>query len=210
MKNLLLLIALLAHCQHVAAFLLVGVPTNGDLSSASKISTIFPQPTTTAFSRALILGAGFGGGDSKSNKKESKIKPKQQWDRYCGDLKKEKPYRVAVKVQSKENEEWLEVGNVKSKDSEYTKAAVARQRALIAEVRRVLGFLRGCQIDMLHCFSVRMINGLSLLLVSMHIGCSHCKYPPRIRSSGHIGIWKTKIGLSLIRLSWRKMLYQMP
>jgi hypothetical protein len=191
MKNLLLLIAILAQHQHVAA-LLVGVPTNGDLSSAWRSSTFFPQPTTTAFSRYLILGAGFGGGDSKSNKKESKIKPKQQWDRYCGDLKKEKPYRVAVKVQGKQSEEWLEVGNVKSKGGEYTKAAVARQRALIAEVRWVLG---GCSIDLFHCFSVGMIHGLSWLLVSMHIGCSHYKYPPRISSSGHIGIWKTKIGL---------------
>jgi hypothetical protein len=142
MKYLLLLVALLGQHHPVAAFV-VGVParTNQDPSFALRISTILLQPTTTAYSRDFILGAGFGGGDpnsGKSNKKESKIKPKQQWDRYCGDLKKEKPYRVAVKVPGKQTEEWLEVGNVKSKGGEYTKAAVARQRALIAEVSRVV------------------------------------------------------------------------
>ena len=80
------------------------------------------------------LHAGFGGGDSsKKKKKEPKIKPKQQWDRYTS-FKKEKPYRVAVKAVGKPSDEWLEVGNVKSKGGEYTDAAVARQRALIADV----------------------------------------------------------------------------
>ena len=81
----------------------------------------------------VVLNPGFGSGGSKK-KKQVKIKPKQQWDRYSGDLKKEKPYRVAVKAEGKDSDEWLEVGNVKSKGGAYTKAAVARQRALIAEV----------------------------------------------------------------------------
>lgn len=84
--------------------------------------------------RQRVLYAGFGGGGGdKKKKKEAKIKPKQQWDRYTGDLKKDKPFRVAVKAEGKANDQWLEVGNVKSKGGEYTKAAVARQRALIAE-----------------------------------------------------------------------------
>jgi hypothetical protein len=141
MKYLLFLTAFLAQRQQVAAFSLSSLNNQHSTSASLRISNTLLQPTTTAYSRCLILGAGFGGGDSKNIKKETKIKPKQQWDRYCGDLKKEKPYRVAVKVQGKESDEWLEVGNVKSKGGEYTKAAVARQRALIAEVRRLLGVL---------------------------------------------------------------------
>lgn len=91
---------------------------------------------STEIARHRVLNAGFGGGSPKK-KKETKIKPKQQWDRYSGDLKKEKPYRVAVKAEGKESDEWLEVGNVKSKENKHTVAAVARQKALIAEVRSV-------------------------------------------------------------------------
>ena len=87
----------------------------------------------------LRAGFGSGGDDPKKKKKEIKLKPKQQWDRYTGDLKKQKPYRVAVKAEGKNSDEWLEVGNVRSKDGAYTKAAVARQRALIAEVRPFRG-----------------------------------------------------------------------
>ncbi|CAB9522139.1 expressed unknown protein [Seminavis robusta] len=98
--------------------------------------TAVSQPEV--FSRQVVLlGAGFGG-DSSKKKKEKKIKPKAQWDRYSGDLKKEKPFRVAVKAEGKKSDEWLEVGNVKSKADEYTMAAVARQRALIAEHARRL------------------------------------------------------------------------
>lgn len=109
------------------------IPQPAGRSQASTTTSIVGQPTT-AFTRQRVLKAGFGGGSPKK-KKEPKIKPKQQWDRYTGDLKKEKPFRVAVKAEGKDNDEWLEVGNVKSKGGEYTKAAVARQRALIAEVR---------------------------------------------------------------------------
>ena len=90
-------------------------------------------PMITRGSR--VWKAGFGGGDPKK-KKEQKLKPKAQWDRYTDALKKETPYRVAVKAVGKGSEDWLEVGNIKSKGGDYTKAAVARQRALIAEVRR--------------------------------------------------------------------------
>lgn len=78
----------------------------------------------------ILFAGGFGGAGEKQTK-DVKLKPKQQWDRYTA-LKKERPVAVAVKVA----DEWLEVGSVKSKDSGMTDIAVARQRALIAEVRR--------------------------------------------------------------------------
>lgn len=156
-----------------------------------------------------MLTAGFGGDDSKK-KKEVKIKPKQQWDRYTELLKKEKPYRVAVKAEGKESDEWLEVGNVKSKDGEYTKAAVARQRALIAEVRlhvillQVILFTMGAKLHKIVCSFV-LCNSPStfrvfLLLSSMHSTRKdyfRCKYLRRIRLSGHTGTETAtmKIGL---------------
>lgn len=85
-----------------------------------------------------LSAGGFGGqSQSESSKKKKgnsdrKLKPKQQWDRYL-DMKNEKRYRVAVKVA--DDDEWLEVGTVKSQDDKYTEFAVARQRALIVEVR---------------------------------------------------------------------------
>jgi len=82
---------------------------------------------------ATALYAGFGGGGGAAkDKKEIKLKPKQQWDRYTA-LKKETSYKVAVKPG--DGDEWLEVGAVKSQGSDKTEIAVARQRALIAEVR---------------------------------------------------------------------------
>jgi hypothetical protein len=91
-----------------------------------------------------LFAGGFGGaGGDKSPKKkgktattkESKLKPKQQWDRYQ-DMKGENKIRVAIRCKEDESEEWLEVGRVKSKENEYSVVAVARQRALIAEVSK--------------------------------------------------------------------------
>ncbi|KAL7570017.1 hypothetical protein ACA910_017061 [Epithemia clementina (nom. ined.)] len=82
----------------------------------------------------LYAFGGFGGTGDKQ-KKEAKLKPKQQWDRFL-DLKKENKIRVAVRVS--EDGEWLEVGNVRSKESKYTEYALAKQRALIAEHARRL------------------------------------------------------------------------
>ena len=101
----------------------------GRISRTQTLDRSVVAPTASV----VVLKAGFGGGDPKK-KKEIKLKPKQQWDRYEKDLKKQKQYRVAVKAEGKDSDEWLEVGNVRSKDGAYTKAAVARQRALIAEV----------------------------------------------------------------------------
>jgi hypothetical protein len=79
----------------------------------------------------MIMMAGFGAAKESTNK-EPRLKPKAQWDRYS-DLKKEPTIRVAVRVM-KEGEEWLEVGRVRSKDNQYTEIAIARQRAIIADV----------------------------------------------------------------------------
>jgi hypothetical protein len=77
--------------------------------------------------------AGFGGNDAP--KRETKLKPKQQWDRYLS-LKKDE--KISVAVRATDTEEWLEVGNVKSKANEFSDIAVARQRALIADHARRL------------------------------------------------------------------------
>lgn len=113
-------------------------------SSSNKGRTSYSPAVTE---RQTVLSAGFGSGDSSKKKKETKIKPKQQWDRYSDLLKKEKPFRVAVKALGKVNDQWLEVGNVKSKGGQYTMAAVARQRALIAEHARRLFPLHVSQKD---------------------------------------------------------------
>lgn len=84
------------------------------------------------------LYAGFGGGggatSSSKNKKgksaETKLKPKQQWDRYV-ELKDEPATAVGVRIEG--TDEWLGVGDVKSRDSKYIPQAVFRQRALIGE-----------------------------------------------------------------------------
>lgn len=78
--------------------------------------------------------AGFGADDKSKKKKETKLKPKHQWDRF-GDLKKEDKIRVAVKVVESDGD-WLEVGFVRSAENAYTDFAVARQRSLIIEVRK--------------------------------------------------------------------------
>ena len=123
------------------------------LQSAVSLGTFKPQHTVS--STRLYAGFGAGGGSSSNNKKKKKkkvvqkLKPKQQWDRYC-DLKTENRVRVAVRLQedasgessdndnnnnNNNNSEWLEVGRVKSKDNAYTELAVMKQKAIIAEVR---------------------------------------------------------------------------
>ena len=61
------------------------------------------------------------------------MKPKAQWDRYT-DMKKAPMIRVAVRKEGDEEEEWLEVGRVRSKGGVSAVMAVARQRAIIADV----------------------------------------------------------------------------
>jgi hypothetical protein len=107
------------------------------------------------FTSSRLFGGGFGGkttstttsasggggssssgkGEDKKKKKEGmvKLKPKQQWDRYLS-FKNEPKIRVAVRLVDDENDEWLEVGRVRTTMDQLTELAVARQRAIIAEV----------------------------------------------------------------------------
>ena len=118
--------------------------------SVGPLTRLAPTSTTmigTAFRSRIFVGeaktsstalcAGFGGGDKKKKKRTIvKLKPKSQWDRFL-DMKGAQRVRVAVRVMNNDDDnDWLEVGNVKSQDNQYTALAVARQRALIAEVRK--------------------------------------------------------------------------
>lgn len=90
--------------------------------------------------------AGFGSKDSSSNnKKDAKLKAKGQWDRYL-DLKTCTKFTVGVRIKNNNddstsstttpfnsNQQWMEVGRVRSVDNAHTEIAIARQRALIAE-----------------------------------------------------------------------------
>jgi len=94
------------------------------------------------------LMAGFGASSSKGKvkkEKASKLKPKKQWDRYTSeDLKSADSIRVAVRVVERAPEEtqlnnaekWFSVGEIKSKDNDYTKEAVIRHRALMGDHAR--------------------------------------------------------------------------
>jgi hypothetical protein len=55
--------------------------------------------------------------------------------------------RVRVGVRVKETDHWLEVGKVKSEDGDLLEAAIARQRALIAEVRLLSFFMSKFCVD---------------------------------------------------------------
>jgi hypothetical protein len=118
--------------------LLVAVSTHGFMTDPAQGLV---QRRAFLTSTSSLLMAGFGKG---SEKKDIKLKPKQQWDRYIGDeLKASKIVRVGVHVitdRSSDGEagvvEWMEVGTVKSKDDSYTETAVIRQKALIADHSR--------------------------------------------------------------------------
>lgn len=114
-------------------------------SCVSNVASFAPQiarhaaiQNDVAQSQTALSMAGFGGAGAASKKKKKsgggpklpKLKAKSQWDRYK-DLKKYKPVTVGVRIQGEE--EWMEVGRVRSANDEYTEVAVARQRALIAE-----------------------------------------------------------------------------
>eukprot|EP00587_Corethron_hystrix_P010227 CAMPEP_0113311250 /NCGR_PEP_ID=MMETSP0010_2-20120614/8558_1 /TAXON_ID=216773 ORGANISM="Corethron hystrix, Strain 308" /NCGR_SAMPLE_ID=MMETSP0010_2 /ASSEMBLY_ACC=CAM_ASM_000155 /LENGTH=230 /DNA_ID=CAMNT_0000166843 /DNA_START=77 /DNA_END=766 /DNA_ORIENTATION=+ /assembly_acc=CAM_ASM_000155 len=93
-------------------------------------------------SSSSSLYAGFGGGGSSLSKKNknkatdgkkgSPLKPKQQWNRYIK-MEKEAEITVGVKLVDEDNDEWLAVGKIRSRESKYTTKAVFRQRSLIAE-----------------------------------------------------------------------------
>jgi len=135
-------------------FVLWNVSTNNAYTVGNTRSVVFKSITSNVGYSLVRLeakkkgasggggGGGFGGGDggggggsgkkkaSSSSSTSSKLKPKTQWDRY-GDMKKATDVKVGVK--SSDNEDWFEVGYVKSENDEYTEIAVTRQRGLIAE-----------------------------------------------------------------------------
>lgn len=101
---------------------------------SSTVNAFVSAPNLTSLSPTTSsLGmAGFGAAPSNNKKKELKIKPKAQWDRYT-DMKKVPVIRVAVR-KTGQDDDWLEVGRVRAQDKVTTEIAVARQRALIADV----------------------------------------------------------------------------
>jgi hypothetical protein len=106
------------------------------------------SPIVLSQRRPLVLwGGGFGDAAASANKKEVKLKPKQQWDRFIA-LKKEPavPVGVRVVVSSSEskNDDWLEVGAVKRQPEISIDVAVARQRALLVEVCNLIASITDC------------------------------------------------------------------
>lgn len=94
---------------------------------------------TPSSSPSALFAGGFGGGGStkgiekKSSSKQSKLKPKQQWDRFLA-LKATTKVPVGVRMKEDDTEDWIQVGHVRSKEDAYTEVSVTMQRALIAEV----------------------------------------------------------------------------
>lgn len=134
---------------------LVALTTDAFLAPSSSTLRLEKRAfVSTTF--APLEMAGFGASPSSKKKdgaakakKDVKLKPKQQWDRYCSnDLKGCDIVRVAVRVITKSSNkdddgddddssrQWFETGTVKSKDNAYTPAAVIRHRMLIAEHSR--------------------------------------------------------------------------
>jgi hypothetical protein len=106
---------------------------------ASCLSVEAFSPILLKQNQSVLFAGGFGaGGSTKSDGKKSssslsKLKPKQQWDRYL-DMKGTVKVPVGVRMKEDDSDAWIQVGYVRSKDDAYTEIAVAMQRALIAEV----------------------------------------------------------------------------
>jgi hypothetical protein len=120
--------------------LLVAVSTHGFMTGPAP--GVAQRRVSASFSSSSLPMAGFGAKDSK--KKDAKLKPKQQWDRYTSDdLKGSEIFRAGVKVIDRSDAgeagvEWMHAGWVRSKGDAYTEAAVIRQKALIADHARRL------------------------------------------------------------------------
>ncbi len=176
-------------------------------SFQKQASLVAPVCTTSFASNSRLFAGGFGGGgksggdkkkkggSSGGTEKEAKLKPKQQWDRYSA-FKKEPKILVGVRCKEDESDEWLEVGRVRSKDSQYTELAVARQRAIIAEV--------WC------CFFLKILHFLSLMahvlisFLTIHSTpdvCIHFNYVLKSQLNGGTSMKKTKNGKLLTRPS---------
>lgn len=100
-------------------------------------------PSSGGFGKSKAAGgkkktASSSSSTSGSNAESSKLKPKQQWDRYM-ELKGCPKIKVGIRATNKKGDgsaaDWLEVGHVKFQEDVGAQVAVARQRALIAEVR---------------------------------------------------------------------------
>ncbi|KAL9179576.1 hypothetical protein ACHAXT_008866 [Thalassiosira profunda] len=130
MRNAISLLALavcLSQSPEAAAF----APAIGKVSPSAPAIT--HQQVTSTPRASTALAAGFGGGASKKGSKKAKIpklNAKAQWDRFA-DLKGCE--KIVVGVRLRGEDEWLKVGKVRSEGDGNTNAAVARQRALIAE-----------------------------------------------------------------------------
>ena len=128
-----LYLALASSFRMVACFNLAAKQPTFLLTNSLHPKILSSTPRSPLITTMKVSG-GFGAGKDKDI--TSKIKPKGQWDRYTSmDNKTAPPVRVAVRILNEAvDEEWIEVGYVKSQDNLFTEAAVARQRALIAEV----------------------------------------------------------------------------
>mmetsp|Transcript_40365 Transcript_40365/g.49174 ORF Transcript_40365/g.49174 Transcript_40365/m.49174 type:complete len:234 (+) Transcript_40365:101-802(+) len=117
-----------------------------------------PQQRVSQATTLRMAGFGGGSGSSKKSKKKGKttglkpLKPKAQWDRYRA-FKTSVEVKVGVKKVGGDDgdgeEEWLNVGYVKSEGDEFRDVAVARQRALIAEHAKRVHPLKVSQKDAL-------------------------------------------------------------
>ena len=121
-STLLAISALAANPSSVTSFVVVPASTT-NAHVPSSASNFFQPSIQTQLSMAGFGGGG-GGATSKKNKKAAKplpkLKAKTQWDRYA-DLKQCKKIIVGVKLLSgSDDDEWLEVGKVRSENDEHT------------------------------------------------------------------------------------------
>jgi hypothetical protein len=148
-KAVLLITALVSSSPGTMSWSLVTAPfiatttTTRMQSFHTKTTTSTATTCTTSTQHHVMMMAakgGFGGSSTSSSGQGNvvKLKPKSQWDRYLSITTP--PIRVAVRILGEEQEEWLEVGWIKHliEENLSVEMAVARQRALIAEVRRIV------------------------------------------------------------------------
>jgi hypothetical protein len=115
-----------------------------DVTVKSSNNNNISSNRASSLSSSSLFMAGFGSKDgSSNNKKDAKLKAKGQWDRYL-DLKTCTKFTVGVRIKNDDsstsstttptnNQQWMEVGRIRSVDNAHTEIAIARQRALIAE-----------------------------------------------------------------------------
>jgi hypothetical protein len=146
--SLLTLFWVIVTVTKVHAWVVVPRPLSLSLSPRSQSHSQFT--VTTALNAGGFgggaAGAGAGGGSQAKTKAKVKVntlklKPKAQWDRFLNMKGAATRIRVAVaqtddsgeQEQPNQDQQWMEVGHIKSKEDAYTALAVARQRALIVD-----------------------------------------------------------------------------